>query len=180
MNVRRAIPCIALSMAAIAIVACDSASEEPVETSAAETWCHGLCQALERCAPEQAGDTCVDECVQDRPGLREISASGARMLEPCLADLRCDEIFEEAAWDAAMDRCWEQAKEANDTGPRVRAFCSDYAEAWFQCSGWLSTDRCERNFSMWAPEVIDDVTSCMGETSCAAFDACVGAVFEDS
>ena len=58
-----------------------------------------------------------------------------------------------------------------------RAFCQDYAQAWFECGDYYPLDDCERSFSMWNPAFYDRLTPCEQEATCDGLDACVRGVF---
>jgi hypothetical protein len=120
----------------------------------------------------------VSTCINERPGLADISVSGAALLEPCVGQLSCSALNgTDAEWKAAHDACWEQAQLAIVSTPHVRAFCANYSQAWFECGSWLSTEKCESTFAMWSDAVQDRVSRCTS-LPCVELDACVAAVFQ--
>jgi hypothetical protein len=156
---------------------CGDKGSDLAETSS-ELWCGGLCTAQGRCGDVRTAETCRSDCVSGRPGLINISQGGAAAEKPCIGDLTCQALGDAAEWKTALDACWQQAKVSVEVTPHVRTFCADYAEAWFECSFWLSTEQCERDYAMWAAPVVDRVALCMAQPTCDAFDACVTALFK--
>jgi len=145
--------------------------------SAAEYWCDGLCTAVRRCNFNDPG--CDTECLQQRPGLASHSTSGAAAEKPCLEQLTCQALTDDATWKKELDACWTQAEMSVSVSDRVRRFCPAHALAWFECGYALSIDECEHIYSMWADPVIDRVAACDVHVDCTEFQACEQNVFDN-
>jgi len=162
----------------LALVASGCSSGEDPPGTAPEIWCRGLCDAVMRCGLHHSRYLCEEECVDERPGLVAFSASGAEALEPCLAAFDCNALNSDTAWEEEMDACWAQAEERVAVSPRARALCVDYAAAWFECGGWWTVEDCERNYSMWNSDVVEQTFACIDQPNCDALARCNDAVFE--
>jgi hypothetical protein len=145
-----------------------------------EMWCGGLCSAVRRCEFEES--TCVSECVAQNPQLAKESTRGAAAEEPCIAkNLSCQAIDgDDTAWKNDLDACWQQAKTTVDITPHVRQVCAKDATAWFNCGSAFSIDDCQRDYAMWADDVLDRLAACQAISSCDGFQGCEKVVFGGS
>ena len=160
--------------AAFAALACDE--PDPTADSPALIWCEAVCSRAASCGYRNL--SCESNCVSQRPGLANISRSGASALAPCLERLSCG-AFEgdDERWANEMDACWERARDALAPTKSARAFCEPYAAVWFSC-GWLfPLDECASIYGMWSDSVLERVLACRS-SSCEQLDACVDGVFE--
>jgi hypothetical protein len=150
---------------------------DPVETSS-QAWCGGICTAQRRCGDVRTPESCLVDCILRNPWLASVSTAGAAAEKPCLAKLSCQVFGDDTRWQTENDACWQNAKPAVEVTPHVRAFCADFAEAWFECGSWFSTEDCEHDYGMWSPSVVDRVARCMAGPTCTAFNDCVSAIFK--
>jgi len=132
-----------------------------------------------RCYPTSSVDACNSTCRSDRPDLALRSSAGVAAERNCLAGLTCDVFTSATAWRDETTACRDQARAAIQPTLASRAFCQDYAQAWFECGDYYPLDDCERSFSMWNPAFYDRLTPCEQEAICDGLDACVRGVFGD-
>lgn len=94
-----------------------------------------------------------------------LSLDGAQRLGDCAAGFDCATLVSDAAWQPAMQSCWDVARRQVEPTAKLRAFCASFAEAWFECGSWFSTADCEDTFGMWSDATLDQLSDC-------AVDAC--------
>src|SRR6185369_15131599 len=91
-----------LSILVVALAVAGCGGDNPTSAS---LWCDGVCAAVHRCGYADPG--CASNCVSQRPGLAQLSVSGAAAQKPCLAQLSCEAIGgDDAAWKSEVDGCW--------------------------------------------------------------------------
>ena len=161
---------------ALVVVACSG--DDPAPERGPDRFCDGVCQAAVRCGNWTDETACHRDCIESRPGLVNFSADGAGHLGACIANFGCDTLSNESLWDPAFQTCWDDARVVVAPTAKVRSFCSRYAEAWFECGSWYSTDDCEQIYGMWSEAVLDRVLVCQSQPTCADLDACVTNVFD--
>jgi hypothetical protein len=152
--------------------ACQDDTSAP--ESAAERFCGGLCEGELRCGSQRDATSCVTSCVNERPGLANLSSRGADAFGNCVRALDCFDLYD----DAAFDGCWVSSRTAIAPTPHVRSFCATLATAYFDCGYALSTAECEGIYGMWHDAVLDRVLPCTGAATCPELDACVAGIFE--
>jgi hypothetical protein len=158
------------------VLACGE--EAPAIDTAAEHWCDGLCRVTRRCGDERTQADCRSECAAERPGLENLSVRGGTLMGACISNLSCQQVYDEAEWDAATDACWQDAGQTVAPTARTRSFCASYSETWFECGSWLSTQECEGIYGMWDDGVIDRVAACELSPTCGELDLCVETTFD--
>jgi hypothetical protein len=151
------------------LVAGGCAEDQP--SSPAEAFCSGYCELAKRCA--LIVKDCVERCENDRPGLSKLSIEGAKRVGDCIAGLDCGATSIDAEWTAKTQACFDSARVGLPPTAHVRAFCAQFAEAWFECGQWLSTSDCESNYGMWSDPMVDEFAACEREADCEAFATCV-------
>jgi hypothetical protein len=160
------------TMLLAAASACGEA-DTPMPT-APERFCNGLCEAETRCGVSRDRASCEALCLESRPGLASLSPQGAEPFANCIRGLDCIDLFTDEAFEA----CWDRAQTEVLPTQYVRSFCHEFASAFYECGYSLSTDECEGIYGMWAERVLDRVTPCLQEETCAGLEACSAGVFE--
>jgi hypothetical protein len=161
-----------LLAALLAVVGC--ASDDPQRQTAGQAFCAGYCRLVGRCSISSS--PCEGECISERAGLSALSVDGAKGLGDCIAGLDCSTLSDDSIWKAQVQSCWDTASTQVPPTEHLRAFCATFAEAWFECGSWFSTEDCEQSYGMWSDATLDRFSDCAGRTSCDDFEACVQGV----
>lgn len=148
-------------------------ASDAAPSTAGQAFCDGYCRFVKRCGLSADVGGCPDECVQERPGLSDLSVQGAERLGDCIAGFECSVSSDESAWKTSFDACWKSAQVGLTPSAHVRAFCANFAEAWFECGDRYSTSACEGNYGMWSDAMLDEFAACERETDCTALASCV-------
>jgi hypothetical protein len=152
---------------------------EEAELEAASAMCRGLCTAALRCVDGAPLPVCVENCKSDWWSASRTDPAAAQRLGTCYEDFTCSEVIgDEPVVDEAFERCWVATQLEVVATPELRALCAEYSSRVFDCGSWLSTERCEQIFGMWAPAVHDEMRSCFGESECEGLNSCIDEVFE--
>jgi hypothetical protein len=144
--------------------------------TSSQLWCEGMCTAVERCGYQ--GLRCLSDCVAQRPGLANMSTSGAAAEAPCLEQLTCPALTDDATWKTETRACWDKAQLSVTASPRVRDFCEIHALVWFDCGYRLSLDECRGRYGMWTDAVIERLSACDVLPSCDNFMSCEAWIFQ--
>jgi hypothetical protein len=156
------------TLAAVLLAGCSS---EEAPASAATKFCAGVCRGLGRC--EVSAADCETRC-KESDYASTLSDNGAEAFGDCVSKLPCDALYSGAG--DGWGQCWRDTADHLAPTPKVRAFCAQYAEAWFQCGAWYSTTDCEHDYGMWSDSMLDRLLTCISADTCADLRACLDQV----